>query len=146
MKQVINKILCPYDGTVSSERTFKNILNLAKQYEATILILTCIKDKATFGFFKLKSDKKTIKMQKERALKKIENLKNRAQEKGVSIKARVIKCDVISKEIIDYARKEDADLIAMSKAKRGTMAEKMYNESTVEKVFREAPCTFMHIK
>lgn len=146
MEQTINKILCPYDGTASSERAFKNILNLAKSYKATILILTCIKDKATFGFFKLKSDKKIIKKQKESILKKINELEKQAQKKEIEIKKAVVKCDIISKEILDYAKKENVDIIAMSKTKRGTMAEKMYNESIVGKVFRESPCTFMHIK
>ena len=50
MKKKISKILCPYDGTESSDFAFNNTLNLAKALDSEILILICIKDKATSGF------------------------------------------------------------------------------------------------
>lgn len=146
MKKGITKILCPYDGTESSERAFNYVLNLAKTLNSKILLLTCIKDQATFGFFKLKSDKKLINKQKENVKKKIEKLKKQAKETGICISSKIIKCDFISKEIVDYARKEKVDIITMSRTKHGTVAEKMYSESTVENVFRDAPCTFLHVK
>lgn len=146
MRQNIERILCPYDGTDSSEHAFKNVLKLAKFLDSKILILTCIKDKATFGFFKLKSDKELINKQKEIAKKKIEKLKRQAKELDLLVTSKIVRCDFISKEIVDYAKKEKVDIIAMSRTKHGTTAEKMYSESTVEKVFRDAPCTFLHVK
>lgn len=142
----IKKILCPYDGTYSSQKVFRNILYLAKCANAEILLLTCIEDRATFGFFKSKSDKKIINKQKQKANEKIEKLKLQAQEREVLIKSKIVKCDIVSKEIINYAKKEKVDMIVMNQTNRGTVAEKMYNESTVEKVFKDSPCTFIHIK
>ncbi len=112
VRQKIQKILVPYDGTKSSDRAFKNAINIAKTYGAEIKIITVIKDVATFGFFKTKADK----------------------------------ADLVSEKIIQYAKSEDVDLIVMSRTKHGTAAEKMHNESTVEKVFNEAPCSFLHVK
>jgi len=146
MNKLIKQILVPYDGTASSEKAIKYAFKLASLHQSQILTLTCIKDQATFGFFRLKSDKKSTEKQKEKAVKKIEMLKNHAREIGISLKSKIIKCDVASKEIIKYAKKENVDMIAMSKTKQGTTAEKIYNESTVDKVFREAPCTFIQIK
>lgn len=146
MRQNIRQILLPYDGTKSSERAFHYALRLANTHQAKLLTLTCIKDHATFGFFKLKSDKKKTEKQKKNAEKRIDYLKKQAKKFGVSIKSRIVKCEITSKEIVDYAKKEDVDIIAMSKTRHGTAAEKMYSESTVDKVFKTAPCTFVHIR
>lgn len=146
VRQNIEQILLPYDGTKSSERAFKYAIHMAKIHQAKILTLTCIRDQATFGFFKLKSEKEKMERQKENAERRINKLKEIAKKIGVPIKSRIVKCEIISKEIVDYAKKQDVDIIAMSKTKYGTIAEKMYSESTVEKVFKNAPCTFVHVK
>lgn len=146
MRQKIKQILCPYDGTSSSEFVFKKILPVARIFGARIVILTCIEDKATLGFFKLESDKKMIEKQKKIAERKIEELKKLAQNLGIVIKSKIVKCDIISKEIVNHAKKEKIDIIAMSKSKCGTTAERMYTESTVDKVFKESPCSFLHLK
>jgi len=146
MKKNISKILCPYDGTESSDFAFNNTLNLAKTLDSEILVLTCIKDRATFGFFKLKSDKENIKNQKKWAEKRISQLKEKCEEEGLSMKSKIIKCDIISNEIVDYAKKENVDIITMSNSKNRSAAEKMYSESMVDKVMEKTPCTFMLIK
>ena len=146
MRQNIKQILLPYDGTKSSERAFKYALRLAKVHQAKLLILTCIRDQATFGFFKLKSEKKKIERQKANAENTIEKLKEKAKSFGIPLKSRIAKCEIISKEIVDYAKKQDVDIIAMSKTRHGTAAEKMYSESTVDRVFKSSPCTFVHVK
>lgn len=146
MKQNIEQILVPYDGSKNSDKVFKNVLEFAKRFDAKILLLACIKDIATFGFFKSKSDKKLIEKQKSVAEKKMQVLKKQAVQFDVRIKSKTVKCDVISKKIVEYAKKEKVDIIVMSKNREGTVAEKMYHESTTEKVFEEAPCTFMNIR
>lgn len=146
VRQKIQKILVPYDGTKSSDRSFKNTLSIAKTYGAELQILTCIRDVATFGFFKTKADKNLIEKQKKMASKKIKELENEAKKIGVKTKAKIVKADLVSEKIIQYAKNEKVDLIVMSRTKYGTAAEKMHNESTVEKVFDEAPCSFLHVK
>lgn len=146
MKKNISKILCPYDGSESSNFAFNNTLNLAKSLDSEILVLTCIKDRATFGFFKLKSDKENIKNQKKWAEKRISQLQTECDEKGISMKSKIVKCDIISNEVIDYAKKENVDIITMSNSKNRTPAEKMYSESMVDKVMEKTPCTFVLIK
>ena len=145
MRKKIQEILVPYDGTKSSDRAFKDALNIAKTYDAEIKILTCIRDVATFGFFKTKADKKLIEKQKTMASKKIKILKEEAIKQNVSVKSKIVKADLVSEKIISYAKSEKVDLIVMSRTKYGTPAEKLHNESTVEKVFHEAPCSFLHV-
>lgn len=146
MRKNISKILCPYDGTESSNLAFKNSLNLSKIFGAELLVLVCIKDKATFGFFKIKSDKEEFQNQKKWAQRKLSQLKDQSEKDGVVMKSKIRKCNIISKEIVDFAKNENVDIIAMSKSKYGTPAEKMYSESTVERAIEKTPCTFILIK
>ena len=146
MRATISKILCPYDGTESSKFAFKNSMKLARIFGAELLVLVCIKDRATFGFFKIKSDREAIENQKNWAKRKLSQLKVESEKNEVVMKPKILKCNIVSKSIIEFAKKEKVDIISMSKSKYGTPAEKIYSESTVNRVMDETPCTFILIK
>ena len=78
--------------------------------------------------------------------KKIEALKKIAKTEEIPIKSKVAICDLASESILDYAKANKVDLIAMSKSKLATRAEQMYYNSTVERVFKHTPCSFLYIK
>ena len=141
----IKKILLPYDATASSVKTFKKILPIIENEGSKVILLTCIRDQATFGFFKTKSDKEHMKKEKERA-EKIHNEATKEGEKfGINIISKIIKSDLESKSIIDYAKKENVDVIIMSKSKLSSNAERVYYNSTVEAVFQKTPCMFLYV-
>ena len=71
----IKKILVPYDATPSSEKAIKKVFSLIENENSMVVLLTCIRDKATFGFFKTKSDKKEIEQEKNKAKKHHEIIK-----------------------------------------------------------------------
>ena len=144
MSKKISKILVPYDGTKSSETALKSSLEIAQRYGSTIILLTCIPEKFTFGFFKTSSDKKILQKQKKQAKQRIKKIEKKLQRLKISVKSKIIKCDVVSHQIIEQAKKEKADLIVMSKTKLSTNAEKMYLESTVETVFKNTPCSLLY--
>ena len=141
----INKILIPYDATPSSEKAVKKIFPLIEKQDSKIIFLTCIHDKATFGFFKTKSDRKEIEEQKKRAQKNHEIVKKEAEKFDIISSSKIIKSNLESHSIIEYAKDHQIDLIVMSKSKVGTHAEKMYYNSTVDAVFKNAPCPFLYI-
>ncbi|MHA7734041.1 universal stress protein [Nitrosopumilus sp. S6] len=142
---MIRKILIPFDGTASSEKAIKNTFPLIEKHNSEVVFLTCIHDKATFGFFKTKSDKKEMEQQKKKAEENHECLKKEVEKLGISSSSKVIKSDLESRSIIEYAKDHNIDLIVMSKTKIGTHAEKMYYNSTVDAVFKNAPCPFLYI-
>ena len=141
----IKKILVPYDATPSSENAVKKIFPLIEKHDSKIIFLTCIHDKATFGFFKTKSDKNEITQEKKNAQKFHIRLQKEAEKFGIPSDSKIIKSDLESRSIIEYAKDEKVDLIVMSKSKVGTHAEKMYYNSTVDAVFKNAPCPFLYI-
>ncbi|WP_148680193.1 universal stress protein [Nitrosopumilus maritimus] len=141
----IKKILVPYDATPSSEKAVKKVLPLIEKHDSKILFLSCVHDKATFGFFKTKSDKREIAKEKKKAERHHERLKKEAAKFGIPSSSKIIKSDLESKSIIEYAKDQNADLIVMSKSKIGTHAEKMYYNSTVDAVFKKTPCPFLYI-
>ncbi|AFS81059.1 UspA domain-containing protein [Candidatus Nitrosopumilus koreensis AR1] len=141
----IKKILVPYDATPSSEKAVKKILPLIEKHDSKIIFLTCIHDKATFGFFKTKSDKREIEQEKKKMEQYHERLKKEAAKFGIPSSSKIIKSDLESRSIIEYARDQNVDLIVMSKSKMGTHAEKLYYNSTVDAVFNKTPCPLLYI-
>lgn len=141
----IRKILIPYDATPSSETALKKLLPMIKKHDAKIILLTCIRDRATFGFFKTKSDKKHMQQEKKKAQKFHDEVKKEAQKIGLEVISKIVKSDLESDSIVEIAKKEKVDLIAMSKTKLATNAERVYYNSTVDAVFKKTPCPFLYI-
>lgn len=141
----INKILIPYDGTPSSVNAVKKVFPLIEKQGSKIIFLSCVHDKATFGFFKTKSDKKEIEQEKKKLEKYHQQLIKEAEQFGISSSSKIIKSDLESRSIIEFAKDQKVDLIVMSKSKLGTHAEKLYYNSTVDAVFKNAPCPFLYI-
>ena len=144
-KNIFIKILIPYDATQSSERALKKILPILEKHSSKIVLLTCIRDKATFGFFKTNTDKKMMRKEKEKAKKIHHWLTKKIQELGMKVSSKIVKSDLESKTIISQAKKERTDLIIMSKSRLKTNAEKIHYNSTVEAVFTKTPCAFLYI-
>lgn len=141
----IKKILVPYDATSSSKKALKKILSLFENQNSKIILFTCIRDRATFGFFKTKSDKQQIQQEKENAKKLHDEVKREAKPFGLELSSKIVKSDLESKSILEYAKKENVDVIVMSKSKILTHAERVYYDSTVEAVFQKTPCLFLYV-
>lgn len=141
----IKKILVPYDATASSKKALKQIFSLFENQNSKIILFTCVRDRATFGFFKTKSDKQQIKQEKEKAQKFHDDAKKEASDFGLELSSKIVKSDLESKSIIEYAKKENVDVIVMSKSKILTHAERVYYNSTVDAVFNKTPCLFLYV-
>lgn len=141
----LKKILIPYDATPSSENTIKKLLPLIEPHGSEIILLTCIRDQATFGFFKTKTDKKRIEEEKKKAEVYHDKIKNAAQKFELKITSRIVKSNLESESILEYAKKDKVDLIAMSRTRLTTSAEKLYYQSTVDAVLKMTPCPFLYI-
>ena len=141
----IKKILIPYDATPSSEKIINNLRPFLEKHQCKMVLLTCIRDRASFGFFKSKSDKKEMEKEKMKAEKYHEDVAKKVEKLGVSTISKIVKSDLESKTIVDYAKKEDVDLIIMSKSKLRTYAERVYYNSTVEAVFKKTSIPFLYV-
>ena len=141
----VKKILIPYDATPSSEKVVKKLKPFLEKHQCKIVLLSCIRDRATFGFFQTKSDKKMMEIEKEKAKKHHDKIGKKLKGFTDSVKSIIVKSDLESKTIVEYAKKEDVDLIIMSKTKLGTNAEKLYYNSTVDAVFKKTSIPFLYI-
>ncbi len=141
----VKKILIPYDASPSSEKVIKNLKPFLEIHHCKIVLLSCIRDKATFGFFQTKSDKQEIESEKKKAQKYHSEIEKKFEKLSISVKSIVVKSNLESKTILEYSKKEDVDLIIMSKSKLGTHAEKVYYNSTVDAVFKKTSIPFLYL-
>jgi len=58
------RILVPYNGTSGSNKAFRKAVSLASAIGAEIMIITCLEEKPTLGFFKTKTNKQEFEKQK----------------------------------------------------------------------------------
>ena len=125
-------ILVPYNATSGAKRGLEAAIELAKKVNGHITLITCIEPQSVFSFFNKKNqifdqEKKIIEVE----LKKLEShFKNLEKP----IKNVVVKSRFAPSSVIDYAEKNDIDLVVIGQTKfvgtEGTYHESMANYLT----------------
>lgn len=140
MTKIFEHILVPYNGTTNSDKAFRKSVLLASSIQAKVTILTCLEERATFGFFKTKTSKQEF--EKERKLVNVQHqkLKKSANSHNVTCDSKIVKNGLASNNILEFAKQHDIDLIVLIKTKLSSHYEKQHYHSTVENVFRHAVC------
>ena len=131
MSVVFEHILVPYNGTSGSDKSFRKAISIASLANSKVTILTCLEERHSFGFFKTKTSKQEFEKEKKVVEKQQKILEKFASEHGIACK---------SEGIIEFAKKQDVDLIIMAKTKISSRYEKMHYQSTIENVLRNAVC------
>ena len=143
MTKTFEHILVPYNGTAGSDKAFKKAISLAFLIHAKITILTCLEERPTFGFFKTKTSKQEFEKERKLVEKQHLKLKTFAKEHIVSCNSKIVKNGLASTKILEFAKQQDADLIITTRTKLSSHYEKLHYHSTVENVFRNAPCPIL---
>ena len=143
MAKVFEHILVPYNGTSGSEKAFKKAISLASSIDSKITVLTCIEERQTFGFFKTKTSKQEYEKERKLVEKQHLKLEKICTEKDIPFGSAITKNGLASERIVDYAKKHDVDLIITKRTKMTSSYEKHYYHSTVENMFRLAPCPIL---
>ncbi|MHA7734025.1 universal stress protein [Nitrosopumilus sp. S6] len=146
MQKNTEQILVPFVGNHGTDKAFSNVLDVARKNDSKIHLLTCLKEKISYGFFKSKSDKIHLKKQREKITSKISKWKTLAKKFNIPVKTKVVKCDIASKTIIDYAKDHKIDLITMTKTHPKSHTDKIYLEETTRNVFNNSPCSFLYLR
>ena len=146
MTQRDNQILVPLVGNYGSGKAFSDILDIARKNNSKIHLLTCLKEKISYGFFKSKADKVHLKKQRENITSQNSKWKTLANKFGIPVRTKVVKCDTASKAIVDYAKEHKIDLIAMTKTLPKSQSDKIYLEETTRNVFDNSPCSFLYLR
>ena len=143
MAKVFENILVPYNGTSGSEKAFKKAISLASSTSSKITVLTCIEERQTFGFFKTKTSKQEYEKERKLVEKQHQKLEKICQDKEIPFTSAITKNGLASERIVDYAKKHDVDLIITKRTKLTSIYEKRSYHSTVENMFRLAPCPIL---
>lgn len=143
MTAVFDHILVPYNGTSGSEKSFKKAISMASSINCKITVLTCIEERQTFGFFKTKTSKQEFEKERKLVEKQHLKLKKVCQDKGIPFASAITKNGLASERIVDYAKKHHVDLIITKRTKMTSSYEKHSYHSTVENMFRLAPCPIL---
>lgn len=143
MTKTFDHILVPYNGTAGSEKAFRKAISLASSIQAKITILTCLEERPTFGFFKTKTNKQEFEKERKLVEKQHLKLEKFAKEHDVSCSSKIAKNGLASAKIIEFAKQHDVDLIITTRTKLSSRYEKQHYHSTVENMFRNAPCPIL---
>jgi len=146
MTKTFEHILVPYNGTAGSEKAFRKAISLAVSIQAEIMILTCVEERQTFGFFKTKASKQEFEKERKIIEKQHLKLEKFAKEHDVSCGSKIVKNGLASTRILEFAKQHNVDLIITTRTKRTKLSsryEKQYYHSTVENMFRNSPCPIL---
>lgn len=143
MTKVFEHILIPYNGTSGSEKSFKKAISMASSINCKITVLTCIEERQTFGFFKTKTSKQEFEKERKLVEKQHLKLEKVCQEKEIPFTSAITINGLASERIVDYAKKHNVDLIITKRTKLTSIYEKRSYHSTVENMFRLAPCPIL---
>ncbi len=146
MQKNTKQILVPFVGNYGSNKAFSSILDIARKDNSKIHLLTCLKERISFGFFKSKSDKIHLKKQREKVISKTTKWETLAKKFNIPVETKVVKCDIASKTILDYAKENKIDLIAMTKTNPKSHVDKIHLEETTRNVFEDSPCSFLYLR
>jgi len=136
-------ILVPYNGTNGSQKAFKKGIILAKSSNAKITIITCLEERPTFGFFKTKASRQEFEKERKLIEKQHIELGKLANKYDIPLDSKIVKNGLASVNILEFTKREDVDLIIMTKTKLSSRYEKQHYQSTIENVFRNASCPIL---
>lgn len=143
---MFSNILVPFDLSNHSTRAFKIALNLAKQYNSKITLLTCLEGDAWHHkYYDSRADNELIKKQKKVTLAHIAKLEILAKKSKISIKSQILKSASVVKDITTYAKSRKIDLIVMGSHGR-TGVDKLILGSVANGVTQKASCPVLIIK
>jgi nucleotide-binding universal stress UspA family protein len=144
----IKKILVAVDGSNPSYNASTHAIDLAKTYDAKLIVLSIISPVpySQFEYANIGRMNEIEKIEKEEAEQDIDKVKQRATEKKVSIKTDVlIKYTSVVKEIVEYAENNKVDMIVIGS--RGmTGFKKMLLGSVATGVVTYSHCPVLVVK
>ncbi|MDH3764615.1 MAG: universal stress protein [Nitrosopumilus sp.] len=134
MSATFRHMLVPYNGTSGSQKAFKKAVALAQLTKSNITVLTCLEERSTFGLFKTKTNKQDFDNEHKLVTQEHAKLKKYSDQHRVSPGFKIIKSNVASHKILEFAENNNVDLVILGKKKFVTRFEKTYYHSTIEDI------------
>ena len=108
-------ILVPFDDSKCALRAFKIALDLAKNYDSRLTVVSCIAAPQYSGrwYFDHRIREDLTKNQTKEVTKSFSKLKSLSLKKGVDIKTEVLNNYSVVKKLASFAKSNKVDLIVM---------------------------------
>jgi len=142
----ITKILVPIDGSKYSLKAFRAALDIAKNNNAKIKVLTCLEKEDVGAWYTDKrTNKKIMSDAKEFAKEFLSKLEKPATDANVPISLNILETKSASNQIITFSNSNKIDLIVIGSHGRGGF-NKFLLGSVSNKVSQMAKCPVMIVK
>ncbi|MCV0431702.1 universal stress protein [Nitrosopumilus sp.] len=143
---MFQNILVPFDLSNQSTRAFKVALDIAKNYNSKVTLLTCIEGDAWHHkYYDARADAELIKKQKKVSKKYLEKLEMSAKKNNVSIKSQIIASKSVVNDIVNFAKSRKHDLIVIGSHGR-TGFDKLLLGSVANGVSQKTKCPVLIVK
>ena len=143
---MLQNILVPFDLSVQSTRAFKVALDLAKNYNSKITLLTCLEGDAWHHkYYDARADSELIKKQKKVTKEHLEKLESLADKNNISIKSQILTSKSVVNDIVTFAKSRKYDLIVIGSHGR-TGFDKLLLGSVANGVSQKSTCPILIIK
>jgi nucleotide-binding universal stress UspA family protein len=142
---VIKNIMFPYDKSESANRAFEYAIDLAKKYDSSISIVSCVSVQVPTDPYFGSAYIETTKLLKEDALKSISNLEPILRESKIQFRSDVLEVISITDSLVTYAESHKVDLIIMGSRGLGGF-KKLLLGSVASGVSQHAKCPVLIVK
>ncbi len=143
---MFQNILVPFDLSVQSTRAFKVALDLAKNYNSKVTLLTCLEGDAWHHkYYDARADSELIKKQKKVTKEHLEKLESLADKNNISIKSQILTSKSVVNDIVTFAKSRKYDLIVIGSHGR-TGFDKLLLGSVANGVSQKSTCPILIVK
>jgi len=147
-KHLISRILLPLDGSEAGEAAITRVKELKSRLEAEVILLEVVPEgrhiRTIGGLDHILYPEQEIETFKAEAKEYLDKVYKRLQRSKGELKVE-IKSGDIAKEILNYAKKKKASLIAISSHGHSGMTKWVFG-STAQKIIQDSPIPVLVVK
>lgn len=142
---MIKHIMVPYDKSEQANRAFEYALDLAKRYNSSISIVSCVSLQVPTDPYFGTAYVETTRLLREDAINSISKLEPKLKESNIPFKTDVLDVISIPESLISYAESHNVDLIVIGSRGLGGF-KKLLLGSVASGVSQHSKCPVLIVK
>jgi nucleotide-binding universal stress UspA family protein len=144
-KHTIKHILVPYDKSEAANHAFRYAIDLAKKYNSSISIVSCVSIQVPTDPYFGTAYVETTRLLKEDAINSISKLEPILRESKIPFKTDVLEVISITESLISYAELHNVDFIVIGSRGLGGF-KKLLLGSVASGVSQHSKCPVLIVK